>query len=61
MNESFVRSSWIPSAHVSDVTQSALDAISFPEPANFLRRMLDENEGSGKDRFLGDPDWLSEM
>ena len=35
--------------------------ISFPEPANFLRRMLDENEGSGKDQFLGDPDWLSEM
>ena len=34
---------------------------SFPEPANFLRRMLDENEGSGKDQFLGDPDWLSEM
>ena len=31
------------------------------EPANFLRRMLDENEGSGKDQFLGDPDWLSEM
>ena len=27
----------------------------------FLRRMLDENEGSGKDQFLGDPDWLSEM
>ena len=36
-------------------------AISFPGPANFLRRMLDENEGSGKDQFLGDPDWLSEM
>ena len=36
-------------------------AVSFPEPANFLRRMLDENEGSGKDQFLGDPDWLSEM
>ena len=35
--------------------------ISFPEPANFLRRMLDQNEGSGKDQFLGDPDWLSEM
>ena len=36
--------------------------ISFPEPAaNFLRRMLDENEGSGKDQFLDDPDWLSEM
>ena len=35
--------------------------ISFPEPANFLRRMLDENEGSRKDQFLGDPDWLSEM
>ena len=31
------------------------------EPANFLRRMLGENEGSGKDQFLGDPDWLSEM
>ena len=35
--------------------------ISYPEPSNFLERMLDENEGSGKDRFLGDPDWLSEM
>ena len=35
-------------------------SISFPEPAN-LRRMLVENEGSGKDQFLGDPDWLSEM
>ena len=23
--------------------------------------LLDENEGSGKDQFLGDPDWLSEM
>ena len=36
-------------------------SISFPKPANFLRRMLDENEGSAKDQFLGDPDWLSEM
>ena len=27
-------------------------AISIPEPANFLRRMLDENEGSGKDHFF---------
>ena len=35
--------------------------ISFSEPANFLRRMLEENEGSGKDQFLGDPDWLSEI
>ena len=35
--------------------------ISFPVPANFLQRMLDENEGSGKDRFLGDLHWLSEM
>ena len=35
-------------------------SISFPEPAN-LRRMLDENEGSRKDQFLGDSDWLSEM
>ena len=35
--------------------------ISYPEPSNFLQRMLDENEGSGKDQFLGDPDWLSEM
>ena len=35
-------------------------SISFPEPAN-LRRMLVENEGSGKDQFLGDPDWSSEM
>ena len=38
-----------------------LKPISYPEPSNFLRRMLDENEGSGKDQFLGDPDWLSEM
>ena len=30
-------------------------------PANFLRRMLDENEGSGKDQFLGNSDWLSEI
>ena len=37
------------------------ESISFPEPANFLRRMLDENEGSEKDRFLGYPDWLSEI
>ena len=36
-------------------------AISYPEPSNFLQRMFDENEGSGKDQFLGDPDWLSEM
>ena len=35
--------------------------ISYPEPSNFLQRMLDENEGSGKNRFLGDPDWFSEM
>ena len=35
--------------------------ILFPVPASFLRRMLDENEGSGKDQFLSDPDWLSEM
>ena len=37
--------------------------ILFPEPANFLRRMLDETKDSGKDQFLGDPDsdWLSEM
>ena len=41
-----------------DVTQTP---ISFPEPANFLRCLLDENEGSGKDQFLADPDWLSEM
>ena len=41
-----------------DVTQTP---ISFPEPAIFLRRLLDENEGSGKDQFLADPDWLSEM
>ena len=32
-----------------------------PKPAKFLRRMLDENKGSGKDQFLGNPDWLSEM
>ena len=30
-------------------------------PANFLQRMLDENEDSGKDQFFGDPDWLSEI
>ena len=45
-------------AHLSSLVSSS---ISFSEPANFLRRMLDENEGSGKDQFLGDPDWLSEM
>ena len=39
----------------------SLTPISLPEPANFLRRMLDENEGSGKNQFLGDPNWLSEM
>ena len=39
----------------------AYGSISFPEPSNFLGRMLNENEGSGKDQFLGDPDWLSEM
>ena len=32
----------------------ALSPILFPEPANFLRRMLDETKGSGKDQFLGD-------
>ena len=37
------------------------ESIYIPEPANFLGRMLDENEGSGRDQFLGDPDWLSEM
>ena len=36
-------------------------SISYPEPSNFLGRMLDENEGSGKDQFLGDIDWLFEM
>ena len=36
-------------------------SISFPEPANFLRCMLEKNEGSGKDQFLGDPECLSEM
>ena len=40
---------------------ASLVPISLLEPANFLRRMLDKNEGSGKDQFLGDPDWLSEM
>ena len=35
--------------------------ISIPEPANFLRCMLCENEGSGKDQFLDNPDWSSEM
>ena len=43
------------------MTECCTNAISFPEPTNFLRRMLDENEGSGKDEFLGDPDWLSDM
>ena len=39
-----------------------LDQSRFPaKPAKFLRRMLDENEGSGKNQFLGDPDWLSEI
>ena len=38
-----------------------INPISIPERANFLRRMLDENEGTEKDQFLGDPDWLSEM
>ena len=36
-------------------------SIPFQEPANFLRRALEENEVSGKDQYLGDPDWLSEM
>ena len=31
--------------------RNAVATISYPEPANFLRRMLDENEG----------DWLSKM
>ena len=44
-------------AHVQTVLSSNL----VPRPANFLQRMLDEKEGSGKDRFFGDPDWLSEM
>ena len=35
--------------------------LSIAEPANFLQRMLDENKGSGKDQFLGDPEWLFEM
>ena len=60
------RSSKSPLAHIYTharftQTQVVVNTISFPEPANFLRRMLDENEGSGKDQFLGDPDWLSEM
>ena len=29
--------------------------------SGFLQRMFDENEGSWKDQFFGDPDWLSEM
>ena len=37
------------------------ESISFLEPANFLWRMFDENKGSGKEQFLDDPDWLSEM
>ena len=42
-------------------TVYVLKLILFPEPANFLRRMLNENEGSRKDKLLGDPDWLSEI
>ena len=42
-------------------TKNRRPAISLPEPANFLRRMLDENKGSGKDQLKGDSDWLSEM
>ena len=38
---------------------SNVAAISYPE--SFLLRMLDGYEGPGKDRFLGDPDWSSEM
>ena len=45
----------------STIAHYTARSISYPEPSNFLRRMLDENEGSGKDQFLGDPDWLSEM
>ena len=40
------------------IHHSARSPISYPEPSKFLRRMLDENEGSGKDQFLGDLDWL---
>ena len=36
-------------------------AISYPDFSNFLQSVFHENEGSGKDQFLGDPDWLSEM
>ena len=55
-----------PSCHsvisVSEQSQQIrVKPILFPEPANFLWCMLDENEGSGKDQFLGDPDWSSEM
>ena len=45
---------------VNWLIQIPLGAISYPEPSNFLQRMLDENEGL-KDRFLGDLDWSSEM
>ena len=38
-----------------------LGSISYPKPSSLLLRVLDENEGSGKNRFLGDPDWSSEM
>ena len=49
-----------PFAQARDVYNGDSKSNPFPEPANFLRRMFDENEGSGKDQFLGDPDWLSE-
>ena len=35
------------------INEIEIHPISYPEPSNFLRRMLDENEGSGKDRFSG--------
>ena len=40
---------------VSQVNTTEEAAISFPEPSNFLQRMLDENEDPGKNQFLGDP------
>ena len=48
-------------ACAEDVTRAHTCPISYPEPSNSLQRMLDENEGSGKDQFVSDPDWLSEM
>ena len=47
-------------AHVT-LLSSPSENTQSRSPASFLQRMLAENEGSGKDQFLGDPDCLSEM